>query len=352
MAVRVGLIGVGTVGQSVARRLLGERETCVRLTRVCTRPGGRPRPGWLPTAVGWTDRFDALLESDIDVVVELVGGLTPAREWIERALLAGKSVVTANKQLLAEAGPDLSALAARQQCRLRFEGAVGGGVPIIRAVEDGLAGDRLVRIVGVLNGTCNYILTRMEQEGLSFADALAEAQARGYAEPDPAADVDGLDARAKLTILCAVAFGTRVDPRDIPCASIATVTPAALARARAAGFAVRQVSQAERLPGGRPGTRASVGPALVPLNGPLARAQGCENVIVVGGRFGGETVFSGQGAGGDATAVAVLSDLIAIAAERSPRVATNPFTASPVHPPAAFRPDSDPSFSKRTPHHA
>jgi homoserine dehydrogenase len=271
----------------------------------------------LASSVEWTDRFDALLDRDIDVVVELVGGVVEACTWAEKAIRAGKSVVTANKQLVAERGPELLGLAARYRQQLRFEGAVAGGVPVIRAVQDGLAGDRLVKIEAVLNGTCNYILSRMDGAGLSFADALAEAQARGYAEADPRADVDGVDACAKLAILCAVGFKIRVRPQAIDCASIANITPDDLARARTAGRTIRQVSRAERIDGARPHVRASVGPVVVPLDSPVARAQGCQNVVVVTGELGGETAFSGQGAGGDPTAVAVVSDLLAIARARS-----------------------------------
>jgi homoserine dehydrogenase len=324
MATRVGLIGFGTVGQSVARLLTSGRDGRARLVRVSTRPNGRSRPDWLSRAVGWSDRFESLLEADIDVIVELVGGINPAREWINRALLAGKSVVTANKQLVAEYGPDLVWTAARQHQSFRFEGAVAGGVPVIRAVQDGLAGDRLVRISGILNGTCNYILTRMERERLSFADALAEATARGYAEADPAVDVGGFDARAKLAILCGIGFGIRVRPSEIPCASIEDVTAEDLARAHASGCTIRQVSSAERVDGAPRGLTASVGPALVPLDGPFAHAHGCQNVIVVNGEVGGETVFSGPGAGGDPTAVAVVSDVLAIASSRAGRP---PFTS-------------------------
>lgn len=310
MPVGVGLIGFGTVGQSVARLLTSGRDHRARLVRVSARPGGRPRPGWLPTSVGWSERFDSLLAPDIDVVVELVGGIDPAHEWSRRALLAGKSVVTANKQLVAEHGPELLALASTQQRSFRFEGAVAGGVPVIRAVQDGLSGDRLVRIAGILNGTCNYILSRMESDGLSFDRALEEAQARGFAEADPAADVDGLDARAKLSILCSVGFGVRVRPSAIPCASIAGVTADDLAKARDEGFAIRQISVAELADGSPRRVKASVGPTRVPLDGPFARAQGSQNVVVVSGEFGGETVFAGQGAGGDPTAVAVVSDIL------------------------------------------
>jgi homoserine dehydrogenase len=313
MGLRIGLIGFGNVGQAVARRLTDGRDPRLRLVRVCARTGGRTRPDWLPRSVGWSDRFDSLLAHDIDLVVELVGGVEQARRWAQLALLAGKAVVTANKQLVAEHGPEILSLAARQRCAFRYEGAVAGGVPIIRAVQDGLAGDRLFRVTGILNGTCNYILSRMEHGGVSFADALAEAAARGFAEADPAADIEGLDARAKLSILCGVGFGVRVRPADIPCASIAGVTADDLAHARASGCTIRQVASAER-DAERPGrVKASVGPTRVSLDGPLARAHGCENVVIVAGELGGETVFAGQGAGGNATAVAVVSDALAIA---------------------------------------
>jgi homoserine dehydrogenase len=208
-------------------------------------------------------------------------------------------------------------------------------VPIIRAVQDGLAGDRLVRVAGILNGTCNYILTRMERGGLTFADALAEAKALGFAEADPSADVEGLDARAKLSILCGVGFGVRVRPGEIPCASIARVTADDLARARASGFTIRQVSSAERDEGHPGRVKAFVGPTRVPLDGPLARAQGCENVIIVAGELGGETVFAGQGAGGNATAVAVISDALAIRAGRDDRRPARPSLFWHPRPPIA-----------------
>lgn len=313
MSLRVGLVGFGTVGRSVARLLVHGGGGRARLARVCGRPGGRERPTWLPASVRWTTRFDDLLSSDIDVVVELVGGVQPARQWLHKALLSGKSVVTANKQLVAEYGPELWALAARRQCALRYEGAVAGGIPVIRAIEDGLAADRLVRITGILNGTCNYILSRAEQGGLSFAEALREAQDLGYAEADPSADVDGLDARAKLAILCQVAFGIRVRPAEIECQSIAGVTPDDLRRAREEGAVIRQVSSAALVDGSANRVAASVRPERVPADSPLARARGCQNVVLVQGQFGGETVFTGQGAGGDATAVAVVSDILGIA---------------------------------------
>jgi homoserine dehydrogenase len=300
----------------VAKRLTSGGRSGVRLVRVCGRPGGRARPDWLPASVAWTTSFDSLLGPDVDVVVELVGGLHPAREWARRALLSGKSVVTANKHLVSEHGPELASLAAGARRDFFFEAAVAGGVPVIRAVRDGLAGDRIVRIAGVLNGTCNFILTQMEDEGVPFDEALRNAKARGYAEADPTADVEGLDARAKLSILCGVGLGIRVRPAEIPCASIAGLTADDMARARAAGCAIRQISTAELLEGTRPRVIASVGPALLPNDSPFARCRGPQNVVVVTGEFGGDTVFAGQGAGGDATAVAVVSDLLAVAARR------------------------------------
>lgn len=310
--VRVGLVGFGTVGTAVARILDQRADETLRLARVCGRDESRPRPASLPAGAEWTARFDELLAPDIDVLVELVGGLSPAREWITRALLAGKSVVTANKQLVSQEGRRLAALAARQRRQLRYGASVAGGVPILDALRLGLAGDRLTAIRGVINGTCNYILTRIEETGIPFEHALAEAQSLGYAESDPSSDIDGLDARAKLSILCAVGFDVDVPTQDIPCASIAGIGPSDFANARRLGGTIRQVSRATVAPDGAT-VRASVGPEVVPIDSPLARVSGCENAVLVTGQFGGDTLYAGRGAGGDATAVAVVSDLLAIA---------------------------------------
>jgi homoserine dehydrogenase len=189
-------------------------------------------------------------------------------------------------------------------------------VPVLDAVRLGLAGDRLTAIAGVINGTCNYILTRIEEAGIAFEEALAEAQSLGYAESDPSADIDGLDARAKLSILCAVGFDAEVPPSRIGCRSIAGITPAEFADARRHGATIRQISRASVAPDGGP-LRASVGPEVVPLDSPLARVRGCENAVLVTGQFGGDTLYAGRGAGGDATGVAVVSDLLAIANSHS-----------------------------------
>ena len=212
----VGIAGFGTVGRAVARILADGSHPGLRLTHVCNRDVARKRVDWAGPDVVWTDSFQALVDSPVDVIVELVGGQDPARGWIEQALAAGKSVVTANKQVIAHGGPALLREAGRRGRHLLFEAAVAGGIPILRGLREGVAGDRLRRIQGILNGTCNYVLTRMESAGLSFRDALAEAQRLGYAEADPTDDVDGHDAGAKLAILAGVGLGHVVRVDDIP----------------------------------------------------------------------------------------------------------------------------------------
>ena len=309
---KVALVGFGTVGRSVARVLLSDIHPSLQLILICNRGVERKKVDWIPPDVKWTDSFDAVIDSDAHIVVELMGGLQPAAELIRRSLQAGKSVVTANKQLISTKGVELLALAREMKRELLFEASVAGGIPIVRAVREGLAGDRLLRIAGILNGTCNYILTRMDTEALSFADALKEAQSLGYAEADPTADVDGYDARAKIAILMAVGLGCQVDPERIPCRTIASIDGVDFMYARRLDCTIRQISWAERTPGPDRQLFASVRPALVPISSPLARAQGSQNLVTVYGEFGGETTYSGFGAGGDPTAVAVVSDLMSI----------------------------------------
>jgi len=213
--VRVGLLGFGTVGQSVARILCSEHAARVQLTHIFNRGVARKRVGWVPASVKWTEQIDDVLTSDVDVIIELAGGLHPAYEWVRAALTGGKSVVTANKQLIAHFGAELGELARARGLQLRFEASVAGGIPVLRALQEGLAGDRLVEVRGILNGTCAYILSRMEKEELAFADALAAAQAAGFAEADPTEDVDGGDAAAKLAIVSAVGLRRPVRVGDI-----------------------------------------------------------------------------------------------------------------------------------------
>ncbi len=315
---RVAIAGFGTVGRAVARILSENPPPTVRLTHIFNRDVDRKRVDWVPGDVRWTDRIDDLFSGDVDVLVELVGGVDPAGDWVTRALEQRMSVVTANKQLMAQRGAELMALARRRECHLRFEASVAGGIPIICSLRDGLAGDHISRISGILNGTCNFVLTSMESAGASFADALRQAQELGFAEADPTDDVEGYDARAKLAILCAVALQADVQPRDIATKPITLVDAVDFAHARRLGCTIRQVSQAQWDREG--GTlRVAVRPSLVPIDSALARVTGSQNIIVLRGCYGGETVFSGHGAGGGPTSVAVVSDLAAIARQNPER---------------------------------
>lgn len=308
---RVAIVGFGTVGRAVAR-ILSEGADGLRVTHIFNRDVERKRVSWLPPDVRWTERFDDLLGPDVDIVVELVGGLTPAEEWVRRALAAGKAVVTANKQLIAHHGPALVELARRCHTPLRFEATVGGVIPVLRAVHDGLAADRLVSVGGILNGTCNYILSSMAAGAGAYGDALLEAQGLGLAETDPTADVDGLDARAKLAILIAVGLRRYVAPSQISCRSIRTIEPIDFAYARRLECTIRQIAWAELdAPSGA--VRAWVRPALVPRGSRLGSVMRSDNLVIVRGEYSGETAFGGPGAGGNPTAVAVISDLLSIA---------------------------------------
>ena len=264
----------------------------------------------------WTDRVEDVLHGDADVVVEAIGGVDPASEWIRASLLAGKSVVTANKQVVARDGAQLLTLAAHQGRQLRFEAAVGGAMPIVRAIGDGLAGDRITRIVAILNGTTNAVLSRMEETGCTLADAVREAQARGYAELDPSADLDGHDARAKLAILCALAFGLRVEPAQIPARSAASIGADDIAAARGRGHAIRQLAHAE-YDAASSSLAAWVAPIEVPHGSIFGRTKGAQNAALITGEHSGTTGIFGIGAGGDATAVAIISDLAAIARDKA-----------------------------------
>ncbi len=257
----------------------------------------------------WTDNIDDVLNSDVDIVAELVGGMEPAGTWIERALKAGKSVVTANKQLIAYRGPELARLAAENGVLLLHGAAVAGGVPVIPGVLQGLSGDSITRISGILNGTCNYILSRMEA-GDAYADVLKDAQNLGYAEADPTADVGGFDARAKLCILARVAMHAELNPDEVATQTIADIDAVDFAYAKELGCTIRQVSRAQ-VQGD--GMYARVAPMLVPLQSPMAWSHGTQNMVVSTGKMGGVVGFSGHGAGGDATAGAVMSDLLAVA---------------------------------------
>lgn len=310
---KIALVGFGTVGRSVAKLLTQDRQSPFVLTQICNRNIQRKKVDWIPRSVRWTEDINDVLASDTDIVVEVVGGLEPAGEWVSKALRAGKSVVTANKLLIADRGPELLRLARQTGRQLQFGASVAGGIPAIIAIQEGLAGDRLYRIAGILNGTCNYILTKMEATGAGFAAALKEAQELGFAEADPSSDVEGYDARAKLVILTQAGLRVNVRSEQIPCAPISPVDAVDFGYARELNCTIRQISIAQKDSSKGLHLLAAVRPTLVPLASLTAHVQRNQNLVIATGEFAGPIVLSGFGAGGDPTAVAVVSDLYVIA---------------------------------------
>jgi homoserine dehydrogenase len=310
---KVAIAGFGTVGRSVAKILLREASGAFELTHIFNRDVTRKKVDWVPASVRWTENVNEAIASGVDIFVELAGGVKPAGDWVRKALRAGKSVVTANKQLIAESGPELLDLARESGRRLEFGASVAGGIPAIMGIQEGLAGDRLFKIAGVLNGTCNFILTKMEATGASFESALKEAQELGYAEADPTNDVEGYDARAKLVILAQAGLRVRVQSEQIPCWPISAVEAVDFAYARELNCAIRQISLAKKETEDGLNVRAFVRPALVPAGSLVAHVEGSKNLVMATGEYSGQMVFSGFGAGGDPTAVAVVSDLYSIA---------------------------------------
>jgi len=336
---KIAIVGFGTVGSAVARLLYARAdEHCLQLTHICNRDVQRKKAKWVAEDVCWTDDIERLLNSDVAVIVELIGGLDTAYDLVRRTLQSGKSVVTANKQLMAHHGSELIALARENGQHLAFGACVAGGVPVLSGLHEGLAGDRLLRVQGILNGTCNYILTRIES-GALFANALEEAQQAGFAEADPTDDIDGFDARAKLVVLARVGLNAEVMPKDVLCRSIREIGPIDFEYAHELGCTIRQVSRAE-LGDGK--LLAAVEPAVVPRDSPLASVSGGQNLIISTGEFGGETIFAGHGAGGNPTAVAVVSDLLHIVRYRASGL------AQPDRPAATRR---DVSYDFETPHY-
>lgn len=307
---RVALIGFGTVGRAVAKILCENGNSSLRLTHICNRNVERKKQPWVPNDVIWTDDLESVLKSDVDIVIELIGGLNPAEQIVRSALASGKSVVTANKQLIARHGSDLLQLASSKGCQIEFGASVAGGVPVLPAMRTGLCGDRLHGIAGILNGTCNYILSRIESARIPFGEALEEAQARGYAEADASEDLDGGDARAKLAILALAGLHTRVAPESVRARTIRAVDAVDFDYAAELECTIRQISRAVL----KENTLfAEVGPCLVPMDSPFGRVQRNLNLVLTSGQYGGDMAFLGAGAGGDPTAVAVVSDLMSVA---------------------------------------
>ncbi len=315
VTVGVGLLGCGTVGSSVAERLLSERDAIERrsgvryeLRAVAIRDLNKRRPDSVDRRLFTRDARCVVDDPQVDLVIELVGGTTEAAELVERALDRGRHVVTANKDLLATQGPRLRALAASRGATLRFEAAVAGAIPIARTLDDALAGDETLSVSGVVSGTCTSILSAMER-GASFGDALAQAQSLGYAEADPSSDVDGDDAAHKLALLAQMAFGLAVVSPRIRRTGITSISRHDVARARLQGFRIRLVAATERTPAG---VLAEVAPVLVREDHEFGRTLGAENVVHVTARDAGRLVLRGSGAGGAATGSAVLGDVVAV----------------------------------------
>jgi homoserine dehydrogenase len=312
--VRVGVLGFGNVGGPLIELLYRhgadiEARTGLRIevAAVAVRDESKARSVALPDGVLTTDASSVVGDPDIDVIVELIGGIEPARSLITKALEAGKPVVTGNKELLATAGAELFTTAHDAGVDLLFEAAVAGGIPLIRPLRESLVGERITRVMGIVNGTTNYILTRMTEEGVSYGDALAEAQSLGYAESDPTADVEGFDAGAKAAIIASIAFGARVVAGDVYHEGISGVTAADIAYAKRLGYIVKLLAIVEWVDDSL-GVR--VHPAMVPLHHPLASVRESYNAVFIEGDAVGNLMFYGRGAGGFPSASAVLGDLI------------------------------------------
>jgi len=318
-SIGVGVLGAGTVGGTLISRLVDDREAidtktglelCVK--RVAVRDLGKVRNFTVDDGVLTDDLLGVVNDPEIDLIVELMGGRDLAGDLVLAALEAGKPVVTANKELVASRGPELIAAAERTGVPFLFEAAVGGGIPIIRPLSETLAGEPIERVLGIVNGTTNFILTRMAEDGADYADVLAEAQDLGFAEPDPTADVSGADAAAKAAILASLAFGTWVGLDDVYHEGIEALSPIDLVFAADFGYAVKLIGIAERTPGG---VSARVHPVMIPVDHPLASIRGATNAVFIDGPSVGELLFAGPGAGGAPTATAVLGDVIDAARE-------------------------------------
>jgi homoserine dehydrogenase len=318
-AIRVALLGCGTVGAQVVRLLREQADELaarvgapVELVGVAVRrPHRHAELGELVTS----DASALVIRQDVDVVVEVIGGIEPVRTWLLEALKAGKSVVTANKALLAEDGAALAEAADSSGADLYYEASVAGAIPLLRPLRESLAGDRITRVAGIVNGTTNFILSSMAASGASYADALDEATRLGYAEADPSADVDGYDAASKAAILASLAFHTRVTSADVHCEGIRDVTAVDIAAARRLGSVIKLLAICERT-GDPESVSARVYPAMIPASHPLASVDGAFNAVFVEAEAAGQLMFYGQGAGGAPTASAVLGDLVAVARNR------------------------------------
>ena len=334
----IGLLGLGTVGGGVASILFSPQErhplvSDLEVARVAVRDLNRARTIDLPADRLTTDPHDVVRDPAVDVVVEVIGGIEPARTLILEAIAAGKSVVTANKAVIARHGQEIAEAAASAGVYVLIEAAVGGGIPIIEPLKQSLGGNRIDRVSGIINGTTNYILTRMADEGAAYDDVLAEAQKLGYAEADPAADVDGLDAADKIAILSTLAFGGAVERSDVPTQGISQLQGRDVDYARQLGYGVKLLAVAERMANEVQTSRSlplslRVQPTLVPTDHPLFGVNGVNNAILVEGEPIGRVMFYGPGAGAGPTASAVVADILNIAGIR--QASDNPGRLDPL----------------------
>ena len=317
---KVGMLGAGVVGSQIARLLIANKSDLasraganLELISIAVKDSKLKRDG-IPAALLTNDAKSIVNDPQIDLVIEVIGGIDPAKELILTALKNGKSVVTANKALLAKHGAELYAAADKANVDLYYEAAVAGAIPILRPLRESLVGDHVNRVMGIVNGTTNYILTKMDENGAAFADALKEAQALGFAESDPTADIEGFDAAAKAAILAGLAFHSRVTDSDVYREGISKITAADVKVAKAMEMVIKLLAIAELTPEGAVSVR--VHPALISRSHPLASVRESFNAVFVEAESAGQMMFYGKGAGGEPTASAVLGDLVAVARHR------------------------------------
>ncbi len=313
--IRLGILGLGVVGSGTVEVLRRNRESIERkigarleIRRIAVRDLNKPRRVAVDRSLLTNNAYDVLDDPQVDIVVELIGGVHPAKEYVLRALENGKPVVSANKELLAKEGADIMMAAGRHQLDFAFEGSVGGGIPIIQPMKNSLAGNRIERVMGIVNGTTNYILTKMAEEAADFEQALKEAQAQGYAEADPSADVNGHDAQYKIAILASIAFTARIRVDDVYCEGITRITRADMEWAKQLGYAIKLVAIAQEV--SSKAVQVRVHPALLPLSHPLASVRDVYNGVLVRGDAVGDVMFYGRGAGSLPTGSAVVGDII------------------------------------------
>jgi homoserine dehydrogenase len=316
--IKVGVLGLGVVGSGTVRILQENAQEIAQrvgakltVKKIAVRDIDKPRAVTVDRSLLTTDPFEVIVDPEIEILAELIGGVEPAHEYVMRAIKSGKHIVTANKEMMAKAGHDLMEAARHAGRDFYLEGSVAGGIPIINAIKEALTANRVREVMGIVNGTTNYILTKMTEEGADFDDVLAEAQAKGYAETDPTSDVDGFDAQYKIAILASIAFNSRVHVEDVSAQGIRGIGARDIALARELGFRIKLVAVAQQSADGRL-MQVRVHPALLPLSHPLASVNGVMNAVLVRGDAVGEVMFYGPGAGSLPTGSAVAGDLVAI----------------------------------------